>query len=233
MKPTPTATATKRFNNSLESSSMEMVGFRRRSWKSCSSASRVRPTLGSSSGYSTTSATVTLFLAGQGMIGRRNHDQFVAVDGNHGEPLVVHRHRDHAEVAGVVDDGFENFVVLQALYADCHTGVLALEVGKYLGQDVQAGALVGRDHDFAARHAMHLGQRDQHHAALLEGFFGVLLKDFAGGGDGDLAAAAIEQLGADFFLQGADLRRDRRLGAETPLRRPREAAEPRDLQKRF
>src|ERR1039457_5185264 len=44
-------------------------------------------------------------------------------------------------------------------------------------------------------------------------------------------AAAVEQLGPDFFLQGANLRRDRRLGAKAALGRSREAAEPCDLQK--
>ncbi len=119
------------------------------------------------------------------------------------------------------------------LHADCHARVLAFEVGEDLGQDVQAGAFVGGDHDFAARHAMHLGQRDQHHAALLERLFGVLLEDLAGSGDRDLAAAAIEQLGAHFFFQRADLRRDGRLSAETPLRSAREAAELGHLEKRF
>ena len=74
-----------------------------------------------------------------------------------------------------------------------HLGVLAFEFGEDLGKDVQAGAFVGGDHDFAARHAMHFRQRDQYDAALLQRVFRVLLENFAGSGDGDFAAAAIEQ----------------------------------------
>ena len=83
--------------------------------------------------------------------------------------------------------------------------VLPLEVGKHLGKDVQAGTLVGRDHDFAAGHAVHFSQSDEHDAPLLQRFFCILLEHFAGGGDGDFAAAAIEQLGSYFFFQGTDL----------------------------
>ena len=46
-------------------------------------------------------------------------------------------------------------------------------------------------------------------------------------------ARAIEQLGPDFFLQGADLGGDRRLGAEALLRSTGEGAVARDLEKRF
>ena len=69
--------------------------------------------------------------------------------------------------------------------------------------------------------------------ASLERVFRVFLEDLAGGGDGHFAAAAVEQLGANFFFQRPDLRRDCRLRAETPLCRPRKAAELGYFEKRF
>ena len=121
----------------------------------------------------------------------------------------------------------------RALDVDRDAGILAFELGKDLGQDVQAGAFVGRNHDLTARYAMHFRQRHQHDAALLQGFFGVLLEDLAGGGHRHLPAAAVKQLGSNFLFQGADLRGDGRLGAEAPLGSSREAAESRHLQKCF
>src|SRR5882724_9170482 len=58
MNPMPTSAATKRFNSSLESSSIEMFGFRRRSRNSSSMPSRVCPALGTMSGNLVTSATL-------------------------------------------------------------------------------------------------------------------------------------------------------------------------------
>jgi hypothetical protein len=64
---------------------------------------------------------------------------------------------------------------------------------------------------------------------LLQSFFGILLEDFAGAGNGDFSSAAVEQPGSNFFFQRANLRRNRRLRTETALRRSREAPEPRDF----
>src|SRR6516162_3563851 len=57
MKLIPTSAETKRLVNSLESSSIETIGFKWRSWNSASSASRVRPSFGSSNGYCAMSAS--------------------------------------------------------------------------------------------------------------------------------------------------------------------------------
>ena len=170
-------------------------------------------------------------LSGQRMMRRRDHNQFIAMDGHYREALVRHRHGNDAEVAGVVDDRFQDLVVLQALDVDRDARILTFELGKYLRQDVQAGAFVGRNHNLAARYAMHFRQRHQHDAALLQRFFGILLEDLARAGHRHLAAAAVQQLGSNLLFQGADLRRDGRLGAEAPLGSSREAAEPCDLQK--
>ena len=138
-----------------------------------------------------------------------------------------------AEVDGVVDDGFENLAVVGALDVDRNVGILLFEVGKNVRQDVQAGAFVRADDDFAAGNALHLGDGDQHGLAGVERFLDIFLERLAGGGERDLAAGAVEQLGADFFLQAANLGRNGGLGAETLLRRARERGVPRHFEKRF
>ena len=55
-----------------------------------------------------------LLVPGQRMLWRRDHNQFVAMDGHHRKALVRHRHGNDAEVAGVVDDRFQDLVVLQS-----------------------------------------------------------------------------------------------------------------------
>ena len=82
-------------------------------------------------------------------------------------------------------------------------------------------------------HALHFRHGGDHGAAGLDGVFGVFLKDLAGGGERDLASGAVEQPGADFVLQGADLGGDRRLRAKALLRGAREAAEARDFEERL
>src|SRR5579864_8829377 len=61
MNPTPTSAATNRFSNSLESSSIVKFGLSRRSWNSCSMASRVWPAFGTTSGNLEMSAMVADF----------------------------------------------------------------------------------------------------------------------------------------------------------------------------
>ena len=152
---------------------------------------------------------------------------------NDGQPGVGDRHGHEAEVHRVVDDRFQDLAVIGALDVDRHVRILLLELGKDFGKDVQAGAFVGAHDDFAAGHALGFGDGGQHRLAGFKNFFSIFLEELAGGGDGDFPAGAVEQLGADFFLQGADLGRDGRLGAEALLRGPGEGAVARDFEKRF
>jgi hypothetical protein len=69
--------------------------------------------------------------------------------------------------------------------------------------------------------------------AFLQSFFGVFEKELAGDGEGDAASGAVEETGADFFLEGPNLGRDRGLGAKALFGSPREAGEARDFQKDF
>ena len=98
---------------------------------------------------------------------------------------------------------------------------------------MQAGAFIGAHDDLSAGHAFGFGNRGQDRLAGFKNLFSIFLEQLAGGGDGNFAAGAVEQLGADFFLQGADLGGDGRLGAKTLLRRAGEGAVARDLEKRF
>jgi hypothetical protein len=70
-------------------------------------------------------------------------------------------------------------------------------------------------------------------ATGIESVLNILLKRFAGSGAGNFAARAVEQLGADFFLKSANLRRDSRLSPETLLRRPRERGVPGHFEEGF
>ncbi len=162
----------------------------------------------------------------EGMLRRSDDDQLVAMDEDDGEAGVGDGKGDDAEVDGVVDDGFENLAVVGALDVHRDVGILLFEVGKNVGQDVEAGAFVGADDDFAARDALHFGDGDQHGFAGVEGVFDVFLEGLAGRSEGNFAAGAVKQFGADFFLQAADLRGNCWLGAETFLRGARERGVP-------
>ena len=167
------------------------------------------------------------------MLWRRDQDQLISMNEYHGQTAVVDGKGNDAEIDRVIDDRFENLGVVGALDIHRHIGILLFEVCKNVGQDVQAGAFVGADDDFAAGNALHLGNGDHHGLAGVQRLFHVLQKSLAGGGERDFAAGTVEQLGADFFLDAANLRRNRRLGAETLLRRPRERGVPRHFEKGF
>ncbi len=82
-----------------------------------------------------------------------------------------------------------------------NAGVKLLELAEDLGQDVEAGGFVGADRDLAARGALHLA--DGHHNVLVafEAVFGERLEEAAGGGEGNLASRAVEELRADLGLK--------------------------------
>ncbi len=167
------------------------------------------------------------------MLGRRDDHQFVAVNQNHRQPGVGDRHRHETKVHRIVDHRFQDLAVIGARDVHRHVRILLLELGKDFGKDVQAGAFIGADDDLAPGHALGLGDRDQHRLAGFKNLFSIFLEELAGSGDGNLAAGAVEQLGPDLFLQGADLRRDGRLRAKALLGSTREGAVARDLKKRF
>ena len=136
----------------------------------------------------------------------RDQDQFVFVDGNGGDSLVGYRHGGNAEVGGIVDDRLQHLARFRAFHGDAHVGIAALELGKNLGKDVQTTAFVGRHHNLSARHAVCFGHGAHGGAARFQSALHVGEKNFSRGGNGNLAAGAIQQLRSNLFLHGTDLR---------------------------
>src|SRR5215471_818381 len=96
---------------------------------------------------------------------------------------------------------------------------------------MQAGGFVGADDDLAAWNALHLGQVDDHLLAGVDSALGIVLKGLAGGSEADFASGAVEELGPDLILQGANLGRDGRLRAKALFRCAREAGVARYFEK--
>src|SRR5208337_886733 len=163
----------------------------------------------------------------------RDHHEFVAVNHLRLESVVGHGQRDHAKVHHVLDNRLENPGVVGTPDAHGDVGIVALELREYLGQDVQAGAFIGAHHNFAAGNALGLGDLGEDRLAPLQRLFGILEKQFAGCGERDASARAVEQAGAYFFLQRTDLGGNGGLGAKTLLRRAGETGEARYFQENF
>src|SRR3954468_13516094 len=101
----------------------------------------------------------------------RDDNQFVTMDEHDSQAIVGDWEGYDSEVHRVVDDGFENAGVVGALDVYRDVGILLLEVGKNVRQDVEAGAFVGADDNFAAGNTFHLGDRYQHGLAGVERVF--------------------------------------------------------------
>ena len=71
---------------------------------------------------------------------------------------------------------------------------------------MQAGAFICSHNNLAAGYALRFRDGSEHSLAGFKRLFSVFLKQLARGGDRNLAAGAVEQLGPDFFLEGANLR---------------------------
>src|ERR1700691_431187 len=155
------------------------------------------------------------------MVRRGGDQQLSLMDEDYGEAVVFYGEGNHAEIDGIVSDRLQNFGVVGALDVHRDIRVLLFEVGKDFGKDVEAGAFVGAYSDGASGDVLHFGERGEHGLAGVEGFLGVFLKGLAGGGEGDLAAGAVEEFGSDFVFDGTNLGGNGGLGAETLLRRPR------------
>src|SRR5271168_1730579 len=144
------------------------------------------------------------------------------MDEDYGKAVVFYGQGIDAEIDGIVGYRFENFSVVGALDVDRDVGILLFEIRKDFRKNVQAGAFIGAHGDGAAGDVLHFGERSEHGLAGVEGFLGVFLEGLAGRGERDFAAGAVEELGAHFVLDGANLGGDGGLGAETLLRCPGE-----------
>lgn len=134
------------------------------------------------------------------MLGRSDDDQLVAMNRDDGEARVGDGEGNYAEVDGVIDDALESLGVIGALDADGDFGIGALEFGEDLGEDVEAGAFVGADNEFAAGNALGLRDGDADRLAGLDGFLCVFQEQLSGLGEGDFATRAVEQASANFLF---------------------------------
>ena len=103
-------------------------------------------------------------------------------------------------------------------------------LGENLRQHVDAGRLIGSDHQFAARVTLQFVDGVLRLAALVQHLRGVIGEDFAGGGQRDAAAEALEKRGVELLLELAYLGADGRLRAVAGLRGFREALQPDDFE---
>src|SRR5579862_7155546 len=157
-------------------------------------------------------------------------DLFVAMNGDDGETGVGDWQGDNAEVDGVIDHAFEGFGVIGALDTDGYFRIGPFELGEDLGKNVETGAFVGADDEFAPRNALGFRNGDAYRPASLDGLLGVFQEKLAGLCKGDLATGAIEQASANFLFERANLRRHGGLSAEAFFRSSREGTEASDLQ---
>ena len=88
----------------------------------------------------------------------RNDYQLVAMDEDHGQPVVCDGQGHDAEVHGIINDRVENLGIVSTLDVDRDIRILFLEIGKHLGKNVQACTLVSSYNDLAARNVLHLSQ---------------------------------------------------------------------------
>src|ERR1022692_335178 len=155
------------------------------------------------------------------------------MDEDYGEAVVFDRQGDHAEIDGVVGNRLENLGVVGTLDVDRDVGILLFEIGKDLGEDVQASAFVGPYSDGAAGDVLHLSEGGEHGFTGVQRILHVFLEGLASRRERDLAARTVKELGADLVLEGSNLGGDGGLSAETLLRCPGERGMTRYLEKRF
>ena len=105
------------------------------------------------------------------MFGWRNQNQVVFVDKHRRQSIVIDRHRDHSEIDRIIDHRFQDLGVVRPADANGNVGILLLEMGKDLGKDVQARALIRADHNFSAWHAFSFRNRYGRGFACVERFF--------------------------------------------------------------
>jgi hypothetical protein len=164
----------------------------------------------------------------------RRHDQpdFVLVDVRHLQALLLDGQLREAEVGDVFHDRIHHARAVGTVHLKLHGGKQVLVLGEHLRQHVDAGGLVGGDHQFAARVALQLVDGVLGLAALVQHLGGVIGEDLAGGGQGDAAAEALEKRGVELLLELPYLRADGRLRAVARLGGFREAFQPDDFEER-
>src|SRR5437588_10467632 len=102
------------------------------------------------------------------MLGRRNYDQFIAMNHLRLEPIIIHWKRHDAEVHYIFENRFQNPRVIGALDTHGNVWIVAFKLREHFGQNVEASAFIGTDDNFAAGHALGLGNFVEDSLALLD-----------------------------------------------------------------
>ena len=170
--------------------------------------------------------------AGQRMTPRGHQGQLVAMDRFHGQPGVAHGHGHDAEIHLPVHHVFQGAQALRAHHAQHDPRILTAKLREHLGQDIQMGRLVRTDGQLAARRALLFRDGEQDVLLPLHAILGKGLEEPARRGEGDLSAVAIEKARPHLLLEGANLCRDGRLGAEELLCGSGKALQAADFKKR-
>ena len=137
-----------------------------------------------------------------------------------------------AEIGHVLEQRLDDSRPIASLHQQLNIGELPLELGENLGQNVDAGGLVGRDHQLPARRTLQFADGVLRLAPQAQDLLGVLAEDLPRSSERDAAAEALKERRIEFLLQLPHLGADGRLGAVAGLRRLREALQPNDLKKR-
>ena len=98
-----------------------------------------------SSGCSAMSLVVTLLMLRERIRGARHQHQAIAKNRMNAQAGRFHGQRDDADVDGAVFDLLDHFVAEIPVDADLHGGIALVVFRENIGQDVEAGCLVGAD----------------------------------------------------------------------------------------
>ena len=155
---------------------------------------------------------VRRFDKGERVAGGNDKNEAVFVDQLHMQTRVADRKRNDAEFHLSIEDQLKGLRALRTHNIQSDLRILLLEFADQNGKDVKGGGVVGADSQAATRCAFHVGEGEADLFELDEGVFREGLERFAGSGECDLAAAAIQKPMAEMGFKRADLRRDGRLG---------------------
>ena len=143
-----------------------------------------------------------------------NDNHFILMHRHYGESRIIDRLGSDAEVNLLRHHGLQRSRSLIARNGHGHARIFFLELRKDLRQDVQAGGLIGADHQFAARGTGHLRQCAHDISPRLQRLFCILQEQFAAGGQRDPTAGSIKQPSAHIFFKATNLGGNCRLRAK-------------------
>src|SRR5580700_3174577 len=151
---------------------------------------------------------------GEGILGADHEAKAITVDDMHLEIGRFQRERNDAEIERAFLQALQNFVAEIAVDADVDQRIAALEFGKDVGEQVEAGGLIRAEGDGTLNHAAAVGDDLHGFIAQAEKAFGVVEENNAGWRQLDGFRGAIQQLCLVGLLELADLCADGGLRAK-------------------